>query len=131
MNNLFPEHSYIHKQCLCKEKQFFICQIIFLQMPLLLLILFTLINNVVTETEVRINSVDGFVEFTKIVNDGTNYLGTTVFLDSDLDLAGKTFEPIGNSISWKYFRGVLDGQGHAISNLEMTSDLKHIGIFGY
>ena len=100
-------------------------------MPLLTHILFTLINNVAIGTEVRINSVDEFIQFKVNVNNGTNYLGTTVFLDSDMNLDGKTFEPIGTSYYWTYFYGVFDGQGHIFSNLAMTSYSKYVGIFGY
>ena len=81
--------------------------------------------------EFRITSVDKFIEFREDVRNGNYYSGTTVFLDSDLSLAGKTFNPIGNSYS-SYFRGTFDGQGHVISNLKMSSSsLQYIGLFGY
>ena len=70
-----------------------------------------------------------FILFGDNVNKGTSYSGTTVLLDSDLSLDGKAFEPIGSSGS-NYFRGVFDGQGHAISNFEMTSSY-YAGLFGY
>ena len=79
---------------------------------------------------VRIMSVDEFIQFKDNVNSGTSYSGTTVFLDSDLSLAGKTFELIGYSES-NYFRGAFDGQGHVISNLTMTSSSQYVGLFGY
>ena len=80
--------------------------------------------------EVRLKSVDGFVQFKDNVNKGTNYSGTTVFLDSDLSLAGKSFEPIGTDPN--YFRGVFDGQGHVIRNLNMvSSSSRYVGLFGY
>ena len=78
---------------------------------------------------VRIMSVDEFVQFRRNVNKGSSYSGTTVFLDSDLSLAGKIFEPIGESRS-KSFRGVFDGQGHVVSNLNMTSSSQYAGLFG-
>ena len=79
--------------------------------------------------EVRITSVDKLIQFKNNVNSGNNYSGTTVFLDSDLPFAGKTFEPIGNKTC--YFSGVFYGQGHVISNLAMTSSLQYVGLFGY
>ena len=79
--------------------------------------------------EVRIASVDEFIIFKNNVNKGANYSGTTVFLDSDVDLAGKSFEPIGNYS--RYFCGVFDGQGYAISNLAMASSARFVGLFGY
>ena len=79
--------------------------------------------------EVWITSVNEFIDFSKAVNSGTTYEGTTVFLDSDIDLTEKTFEPIGNYSN--YFLGVFDGQGHLIRNLNMTSSSQYIGLFGY
>ena len=79
--------------------------------------------------ELRINSADELVEFSNNVNSGTNYSGTTVFLDSDIDLNGKAFEPIGNETY--YFLGTFDGQGHIISNLVMNSNSQCAGLFGY
>ena len=80
--------------------------------------------------EVRIRSVDEFIRFKNNVNEGTSYSGTTVFLESDLSLAEKTFEPIGVPDS-NYFNGTFDGQGHAISDLTITSSSQFIGLFGY
>ena len=76
----------------------------------------------------RITSVDEFIQFKDNVNNGTNYEGTTVFLDSDLSFAGEAFEPIGDHSN--DFRGVFDGQGHAISNLKIASSLDYVGLFG-
>ena len=77
----------------------------------------------------RIATVDEFVIFSENVNSGMNYSGITVFLESDIDFAGKSFEPIGNSS--EYFINVFDGQGHVISNLAMNSSLEYVGLFGY
>ena len=44
--------------------------------------------------DVRITSVGEFIGFKDNVNNGTNYPGMTVFLDSDIDFTGKVFEPI-------------------------------------
>ena len=79
--------------------------------------------------EVRINSVDEFIQFKDNVNSGTNYERTTVFLDSDLDFTGRTFEPFGYR-GYNYFRGVFDGQGYAISNIVMNSTSQYVGLFG-
>ena len=82
--------------------------------------------------EVHVKSADDLITFSNDVNSGTNYLGTTVFLDNDLDFTGKeTMEPIAKN--WSYsFLGVLDGKGHVIRNLEMkvnSSDC--VGLFGH
>ena len=81
--------------------------------------------------EFRIATPQELIEFSNNVNKGTSYSGTTVFLDSGIDLTGKTFEPIGYSYSYQ-FRGVFDGQGHVISNLKMdSSSSQYVGLFGY
>ena len=79
--------------------------------------------------EVRIPNVDEFIQFKNNVNNGVSYSGTTVFLNSNIDLTGKTFEPIGNSSI--YFSGTFDGQGHVISNLVINSASQYVGLFGY
>ena len=83
-------------------------------------------------TKVWISSVEEFIQFKDNVNSRTSYSGTTVFLDSDLDmsLAWKSFEPIGD-YKYECFLGVFDGQGHTISNLVMNSSLQYAGLFGY
>ena len=89
-----------------------------------------LAGGVIGVEEVRIKNVDELIQFKDNVNNGNRYSWTTVFLESDLSLAGKTFEPIGDS--WdKCFRGTFDGQGHVISNLNVTSSSQHAGLFGY
>ena len=77
----------------------------------------------------HVETLEDFTIFENSVNKGANYSGITVFLDSDLSFAGKTFDPIGNSS--KYFRGTFDGQGHVISNLNMASSFQYVGLFGY
>ena len=97
---------------------------------LLLLAAATALSNGVIGAELRITSVDEFIQFKNNVNRGANYSGMTVFLDSDMDFTGKTLDPIGTSSD--YFRGTFDGQGHVIRNLEMTSSSEwYVGIFGY
>ena len=79
-----------------------------------------------------INITSQFIEFSKNVNNGTSYNGTTVFLDADIDFSGslsEQFEPIGKYYS---FQGTFDGQGHTISNLAMNSSSSlYVGLFGY
>ena len=63
-------------------------------MTFLLLIAAILANGVVGE-ELRITSVDEFIEFKSNVRSMTNYSGTTVFLDSDLDFTGRPLNLLG------------------------------------
>lgn len=53
-------------------------------------------------------------------------------LDKDIDLSGySSFEPIGN-ISYSYFSGSLDGNGHTIYRLTINKpDTSGLGLFGY
>ena len=80
--------------------------------------------------EHHINSTGDFIQFSKNVSSGTSFNGTTVFLDADIDFSGisEQFEPIGND---NCFRGTFDGQGHTISNLNVTSNSTYVGLFGY
>ena len=81
-------------------------------------------------SELIIHNTNELINFSNNVNSGTNYSGTTVFLDSDIDFSGKTFNPIGNSTT-SCFLGTFDGQGHTISNLVMNSiHTNYIGLFG-
>ena len=78
----------------------------------------------------RIATPAEFTAFACSVNtDGASYSGTTVYLDSDLTLSGST-DPIGISTT-NYFQGVFDGQGHTISNLNITSTSEYACLFGY
>ena len=78
-----------------------------------------------------IRSVGELIEFKDNVNNGTSYSGMTVFLDSDMDFTGKVFERIGTSSKCQ-LRGVFDGQGHVVSNLNMnSSSSQNAGLFGY
>ena len=75
--------------------------------------------------------------FAEKVNKYNNKLsGKTVLLDSDLDMSGIDFTPIGKTVA-NYpgysFAGVFDGQNHTISNLKASSnDPNHAaaGLFG-
>ena len=85
------------------------------------------------EGEIRIHNASELVSFSEDVNSGTNYSGTTVYLDSDIEFSSslsQQFEPIGKSIYF-YFNGIFDGKGHAISNLTFNSSFQHVGLFGY
>lgn len=52
-------------------------------------------------------------------------VGLTVVLDRDLDLDGRPLRSIPT------FSGVFDGQGHTLSNLTLSTDGSHQGLFRY
>ena len=69
------------------------------------------------------------------VNAGDPLTGYTVKLDADLDLAGRTWVPIGrNKLP---FNGTFDGQNHTVSNLTIINDRSnssanaYVGLIGY
>lgn len=81
----------------------------------------------------HIKNIDDFLDFSRRVYYGTNYYGTTVFLDNDLDFAGVQpgeFKFFGENI-YNYFRGEFEGYGNVISNLAVDSDSQYTGLFGY
>lgn len=67
------------------------------------------------------------------VNSGNTYSGKTVKLAADLNLAGKTWTPIGQNGDKAGFQGTFDGQGHTISNLyvnQTSRAYQAAGLFG-
>ena len=78
---------------------------------------------------ITINDAQGLIDLSNNVNGGTTYSGTTVLLGSDIDFNGITFDTIGKDAS-NFFLGTFDGHGHTISNLEMISSVRYMGLFG-
>ena len=74
-----------------------------------------------------------FAEFRDSVNSGDDYEDCTVTLLHDVDLAGKSWTPIGMYSEGKPFKGTFLGGGHTIKNL--TADFSVLGdgqgLFGY
>lgn len=71
-----------------------------------------------------IKTADELVLFSQNVNAKNDYRGVTVYLGADIDMSGKTMDPIGNStaafgstLSAPYFKGVFDGQQSARNTL--------------
>ena len=81
----------------------------------------------------RLATPDDFIDFTRIIKGWSSFLGTTVFLDADVDFSGIEFEPIGtrSNIKIVHFLGTFDGQGHVIRNLNINSTSRYVGLFGY
>ncbi len=78
----------------------------------------------------EIGNLGSFISFAEQFNSGN--LGSTVnaILTADIDLEGFSWIPIGKA-STKY-KGVFDGQGHTISNFNMTiTGAGNWGLFGY
>lgn len=82
-----------------------------------------------------ISTVDDLQKLAETVNDGESYSGKYFIQDTDLDLMGITWEPIGYTDGGCYFSGHYDGKNHSISNVTSTGKVDvdgqaTVGIFG-
>ena len=62
--------------------------------------------------------------FARRVSGDSTYVGETVVLTADIDLAGETWTPIGTVLTYPTedtFRGTFDGQNHTIYNMHAVS----------
>ncbi|HAM14956.1 MAG TPA: hypothetical protein DCP91_03675, partial [Eggerthellaceae bacterium] len=76
-----------------------------------------------------IGTADELIALAAQVNDGDNFENRTVTLTADIDMAGKTFSPIGDANKTQ-FKGEIDGGGHTINNLTIA-DQDYAGLVGY
>ena len=70
--------------------------------------------------DIPINNVNQLMQFAASVNAGNYYAGKTITLNSDIDLEGKTWVPIGEGNRknrQKVFKGIFKGNGKTIKNL--------------
>ena len=74
-----------------------------------------------------VTSADGLMNIAKLVNGGKSDINIT--LDTDIDLTGKEWTPIGTGYSNKY-TGTFDGGGHTIKGLTVTTNDQFVGLFG-
>ena len=97
----------------------------------------------------QISDAEKFQAFATFVNTGYDFTGWNVLLTADIDLSGIDWTPIGTAINFAdgisgaptksgtpagsfqstYFNGTFDGQGHTVSNMNVTSDYC-AGLFG-
>ena len=84
----------------------------------------------------EINNLAEFLYFAKSVNEGNYYEGETVVLNSDIDLAGINWTPIGSMTADHGFMGNFDGQNNKIKNLTImnpavdSDGYAYAGLFG-
>lgn len=76
---------------------------------------------------VIINSAAQLKLLANNINNGTTYEGIYFRLESNINLANKEWEPIGNAD--ESFRGHLDGNNKSIFNLQVSSS-NYAGLFG-
>ena len=75
-----------------------------------------------------VTSADGLMNVAELVNGGKTDINIT--LDTDIDLTGKDWTPIGTDYDNSY-KGTFDGGGHTITGLTFTTNDKYAGLFGY
>ena len=74
-----------------------------------------------------VTSADGLMNIAKLVNGGKTDINIT--LDTDIDLTGKDWTPIGTDYDNSY-KGTFDGGGHTITGLAFTTNDEYAGLFG-
>ena len=79
-----------------------------------------------------INTKDGLQQLVEDLNWPADHtiLSADITLDSDVDLQGVDWTPIGTS-SRSSYTGTFDGDGHKISGLNATTSSQYSGLFGY
>ena len=75
-----------------------------------------------------VTSADGLLNVAELVNGGKSDINIT--LDTDIDLTGKDWTPIGTDYDNAY-TGTFDGGGHTITGLTVTTNDQYAGLFGY
>ena len=75
-----------------------------------------------------VTSADGLMNIAKLVNGGKTDINIT--LDTDIDLTGKNWTPIGTDYDNSY-KGTFDGGGHTITGLTFTTNDEYAGLFGW
>lgn len=76
----------------------------------------------------QINTPDEYIAYVNLINSyGDTGCDLKFEITADLDFSGKTVEPIGRN-----FEGIIEGNGHRISNLVMNyPDRTNVGIVGH
>ena len=74
-----------------------------------------------------VTSAEGLMNVAELVNGGKTDINIT--LDTDLDLTGKEWTPIGIDYNHQY-TGTFDGGGHTITGLAVTGSDQYAGLFG-
>ena len=73
-------------------------------------------------------NANGLMNIAELVNGGKSDINITI--DTDIDLTGKDWTPIGTDYDNSY-KGTFDGGGHTITGLTITTKDQFVGLFGY
>ena len=75
-----------------------------------------------------VTSADGLMNIAELVNGGKSDINIT--LDTNIDLTGKDWTPIGTGTR-NLYSGTFDGGGHTIKGLTVTTNDQFVGLFGW
>ena len=75
-----------------------------------------------------VTSANGLMNVAELVNGGKSDINIT--LNTDIDLTGKDWTPIGTDYDNSY-KGTFDGGGHTITGLTFTTNDEYAGLFGW
>ncbi len=94
------------------------------------LAVFDFLGSGTEEDPYQINNAIDLTKLARFVNDdGKNYAGKYFKMTADIDLGDfSNWTPIGNN--YTAFHGHFDGDGKAITNLSINSDIFKVGLFG-
>ena len=73
-------------------------------------------------------NANGLMNIAELVNGGKSDINITI--DTDIDLTGKDWTPIGTDYDNSY-KGTFDGGGHTITGLTFTTNDEYAGLFGW
>ncbi len=82
-----------------------------------------------TGSEFTIYTAGQLAALAQLVNNGNKFINKTFILANDIDLNNMEWTPIGKDKT-NYFQGNLNGNGHTIYNLKISSG-ENAGLFGY
>ena len=83
-----------------------------------------------TKNEFYINSPQELAGLSVLVSGGESFSRKTITLNNDIDLDGKRWEPIGNILMTKRFKGTFDGNNFTINNMNIVKNSMNQGLFG-
>ena len=75
--------------------------------------------------EIRVGSADEFLKFVDNCKLDTWSLNKKIIITDDISLIGKDFKGVPS------FGGMIDGQGHTISDFNITGGMSYVGFFTY
>lgn len=92
-------------------------------------------NNGSSSSPYIISTPQGLQLLATYVNNGEEFSGKSFLLGNDINMNGIALEPIGKkeiepTISY-FFSGIFDGNGHTISNINISKNKGNVGLFAY